>query len=255
MPCAAARSRGRAGAGWRRNSPTSTPRARSCATSAPTAPASSRTWSAPAAAAWPCSTPAPRPGAAPRRAPSTATRGSSEEGPGAPVKVATGVAQPPDVHIYIGWIHTASIFIYIMDQGAKGPVPAVPAIPLRPCHQHPREWILLRDTRSPPGGRIPLRGSSWRLDPAVGHPQPLRSPPGPASVPSPGCAGVPGALGWHGCSVCPLHNKPAGLPWGRAAAAQWMGERGEGRCGLSGDRARGRSVPTAHLPPPALFHP
>lgn len=237
MPCAAARSRGRAGAGWRRNSRTSTPRARSCATSAPTAPASSPTWSAPAAAAWPCSTPAPRPGATPRLAPSTATRGSSE-GPGAPVMVATGVpvtpAQPPDVHIYIRWIHTASIFIYIMDQGSKGPVPAVPAVPSCPRRQPPRGWILLWDTCSPreDGSRCGAALEGWILlwdthSPCVRPPAPLLC----QALAVPGCP-VP----WAGMAVLyvPSIINPLGCP-GAAwllLVPGWTGERGEGCCGV-----------------------
>ncbi|XP_039414480.1 protein spire homolog 2 isoform X2 [Corvus cornix cornix] len=214
--------------------------ARSCATSAPTAPASSPTWSAPAAAAWPSSTPAPRPGATPRPAPSTATRGSSE-GPGAPVMVATGVpvtpAQPPDVHIYIGWIHTASIFIYIMDQGAKGPVPAVPAIPFCPCHQPPRGWILSWGTHSPRwNGSCSSREDGCGCGQLLGDGSCCGTLRVPAFAPLlcqalavPGCP-VP----WAGMAVLyvPSDNKPAGLPWGRVAGPEWMGERGEGCCGV-----------------------
>lgn len=109
--------------------------------------------------------PAPRQGALPlqrRVAP-------VKEGPGAPVTIAAGVpvtpVQPPDVHIYIGWIHTASIFIYIMDRGAKGAVPAVPAIPSCPCRRPPRGWILPWDTRSPreDGSRCGAALGGWIL--------------------------------------------------------------------------------------------
>lgn len=105
---------------------------------------------------------------------------------------------------YIHRMDTHSFYIYIRDGlGGKRTRSGCPCHPLL----SPRGWI-------------PLRGSSWGMDPAAGQAQPPRSPPGPACVPSPGCAGVPGAPGWHGCSVCPLRNKPAGLPWGRVPAAE-----------------------------------
>lgn len=161
--------------------------------------------------------------------------------------VATGVpvtpAQPPDVHIYIGWIHTASIFIYIMDQGAKGPVPAVPAIPFCPCHQPPRGWILLWGTHSPRwnGSCCGTPAAPGRTDPAAGQLLGDGSCSGTLTVPAfapllcqalavPGCP-VP----WAGMAVLyvPSDNKPAGLPWGCVAGPEWTGERGEGCCGVS----------------------
>lgn len=106
-----ARCQVRAGVGWRRSSPTSTLRAPCSATSAVTARVSWPTLSVPAAAASPSSTPPPA--GPPPRAPCAAAPGTSE-GP-APTL--------PDVHIYIGCTHTASIFIYltdIMDQAMRG---------------------------------------------------------------------------------------------------------------------------------------
>lgn len=164
-------------------------------------------------------------------------------------------AQPRDVHIYIGWIHTASIFIYIMDQGAKGAVPAVPAIPFCPCQ---KGWILLWDACS-------AREDGSRCEAAVGgwillwdkHSSCVR-PPAPLlcqALAVPGCS-VP----WAGMAVLyvPSIINPLGCPGAACLLLSGWRSGVKGAAGCEGMGALHFIVHISHRhpsPPAGCAHP